>query len=418
MISSYEDTEVVMNSTPKILFLSHYFPPEVNAPANRTFEHARIWVENGAEVTVMTNVPNHPHGTIFGGYENHYQHEKMSGINVFRLKTYLTPNAGFFKRIMNYIVYMVRAIWFGRKMKDVDVIIATSPQFFCGIAGAILSKILNKPFILEIRDIWPESIISVGMLKNSTVIRILESIESWMVLSSKKAVAVTKGIEQHLQILGHQDVIFIPNGVLVSRFGTDKAGPDEKTLTIAYFGTIGLAHNVEIILKAAERLGYNKKIKFIIAGDGSERKRIEELSQNLDNMTLYPLLTREELISLFRQIDVGIVPLKDNKLFQGALPSKMFEYFAMTKAVILSVPEGEATQLVRENNCGLITFPENDEDLAHAIEKYANNPDLCRLHGVNGRELVNNEFDREQLAQDLLQIISSECQIENDESLT
>ncbi|MGE5500189.1 MAG: hypothetical protein ACM3Q2_19110, partial [Syntrophothermus sp.] len=158
-----------------ILFLTHYFPPEVNAPASRTYEHAREWVKE-VDVTVITNFPNHPDGKIFPGYRNKLiSREVTEGVNVIRLWTFITPNEGIILRTLNYVIYMMAAIFYtlysGIKF---DVIIATTPQFFCAVAGKWIAKIKNKPFILELRDLWPESIIAVGALKNKTLIRILE----------------------------------------------------------------------------------------------------------------------------------------------------------------------------------------------------------------------------------------------------
>ncbi|HCK99001.1 MAG TPA: glycosyltransferase WbuB, partial [Candidatus Marinimicrobia bacterium] len=149
-----------------ILFLTHYFPPEVNAPANRTYEHAVRWVKSGVAVTVITNHPNHPHGRLYPGYRNRWiSRENVDGVNVIRVKTFLTPNKGTIRRSINYLVYMLMAVCVSRKIKQVDTIVATSPQFFCGIAGAVVSKLRNKPFILEIRDLWPDSITAVNAVR-------------------------------------------------------------------------------------------------------------------------------------------------------------------------------------------------------------------------------------------------------------
>ncbi len=397
-----------MKPTINILFLTHYFPPEVNAPAIRTFEHAKTWIQKGAAVTVMTNTPNHPRGKVFDGYKNQNVSEMNQGIRVLRLKTYLTPNSGFSRRIINYVIFALRAIWQARKIKQVDVVIATSPQFFCGIAGAVISKIKRKPFILEIRDIWPESIISVGLLKNRAIIQILEQMEKWMVLSADLAISVTRGIQQHLQHLGQKKVLFIPNGVLTSNFSVSADAEKKVGIVIAYSGTIGLAHNVENLVLAARYFADNTGIKFMIIGDGSEREKIEKLCQGMNNLKLYPLLPRADLFVLLETIDIGIVSLINQRLFEGALPSKMFEYLAMGKPVILSLPEGEATQLVRDHDCGLTVLPEDTSDLIRAIECYVNDPGLLKIHGQNGRKMIKNKFDRNLLALDMLDAIVAE----------
>ena len=140
----------------RILFLSHYFPPEGNAPASRTFAHCKRWVAAGHDVTVLTCVPNHPKGVVYAGYRNHLRRvEDVEGIRVVRVFTYLAANAGTWGRIANYLLYMLAAVFFGFFERRPDVVIATSPQFFCGWAGVLLATFRRLPFLLEIRDLWP-----------------------------------------------------------------------------------------------------------------------------------------------------------------------------------------------------------------------------------------------------------------------
>ena len=147
----------------RILFLSHYFPPEVNAPASRTFEHCREWMRAGHDVTVVTCVPNHPGGKVYPGYRNRlFQREERDGIHVIRVWTYLAANEGFIKRTMNYVSFMIAAVVAAPFLSKSDVLISTSPQFFNGLAGYFVSRMKRIPWVLEIRDLWPESILAVG----------------------------------------------------------------------------------------------------------------------------------------------------------------------------------------------------------------------------------------------------------------
>ena len=155
----------------RILFLTHYFPPEVNAPATRTYEHCKQWINNGHEVTVVTCAPNHPKGQVYPGYKNKlFQKENIDGINVIRLWTYVTANEGFIKRTLNYISYLVAVIFAIPFLPKTDVVVSTSPQFFCGLAGYFIKLFKRARWILEIRDLWPESIIAVGAVTNNTII--------------------------------------------------------------------------------------------------------------------------------------------------------------------------------------------------------------------------------------------------------
>ena len=151
-----------------ILFLTDNFPPEVNAPASRTYEHAREWVKEGHKVTVITCAPNFPKGKVYKGYKNRiFLREDLDGINIIRVWTFIMPNSGFFLRVLDYMSFMISSFIASFNVKKVDIIVATSPQFFTAVSGYLISKAKNKPWIFELRDIWPESIKAVGALSNS-----------------------------------------------------------------------------------------------------------------------------------------------------------------------------------------------------------------------------------------------------------
>src|SRR5690606_10578338 len=158
----------------RVLFLSANFPPEVNAPATRLFEHARRWVADGGEVEVITDPPNYPEGEVYDGYENRYCKEKIGQVEVHRVPMYLAENKGGGKRILSYLSFMASAVWFSRKATRPDVVVATSPQFFTAVAGYAVSRLKRTPFGLEIRDLWPESIVAVGAMRRNALIRLFE----------------------------------------------------------------------------------------------------------------------------------------------------------------------------------------------------------------------------------------------------
>src|SRR5437868_251631 len=187
----------------RILFLSHYFPPEVNAPASRTYEHCKQWVQDGQEVTVVTCAPNHPRGIVYEGYRNNFfQREMKDGIRVVRVWTYVTANEGFLKRTLNYLSYMVASVCVAPFLSRCDVVVSTSPQFFNGLAGYLVSRLKRVPWILEIRDLWPESIVAVGAITNRPVIRLLEGLELFAYRKADHLVVVTDAFKAHILAKG------------------------------------------------------------------------------------------------------------------------------------------------------------------------------------------------------------------------
>jgi hypothetical protein len=170
-----------------ILFLTDNFPPEVNAPASRTFEHCCEWVKSGHTVTVITCAPNFPKGQVFAGYRNAlWAQEDMEGIRVVRVWSYITRNEGFAKRILDYMSYMVTGFLAALFVKHVDVIIGTSPQFFTACAAYGVSKVKRRPWIFELRDIWPESIRAVGVMKQSRLLGALEQLELFLYILQER----------------------------------------------------------------------------------------------------------------------------------------------------------------------------------------------------------------------------------------
>ncbi|MEE8342145.1 MAG: glycosyltransferase family 4 protein [Candidatus Neomarinimicrobiota bacterium] len=404
-----------------ILFLTHNFPPEVNAPANRTYEHAIIWQKLGANVTIITNHPNHPHGRLYDGYKNRWlSTEIIDGIKVIRVKTYLTANKDNIKRSINFLVYFFLAIKASTLVKNVDVIIATSPQFFCGLAGTIIKKIKNKPFVLEVRDLWPDSIVAVKTIKENLFIKFLRIFEKKMYYSADRIVVLTNSFKKHILGFGFpsEKILTIPNGVILSHFNNVRElkidlefdFTDKGKFFVSYIGTFGLAHGIENIILAAEILQNNSNIHFLLVGDGSRRKNLLSLVKKLGltNVTILPLQSRKMILNLFDFSDVGVVTLINSPLFNTVIPSKIFEYMAARKPLIISVPWGETTKIIERHFCGINVTPENPGAISESILKLYNNNSLRTEMGANGNKTVKRYYNRERLATQMYQIIISD----------
>lgn len=402
------------NSKKKILFLTHYFPPEVNAPANRTFEHCRIWAkEEDIEVTVITNFPNHPEGKIFTGYKNKLiSFECKDGISVIRLLTFITANEGFLLRTFNYLFYLLMSFGWGIiNARKYDILVATSPQFFCGLSGALISKVTRVPFVLELRDLWPESIVAVGAIKNKSIIKILETLELWLYNSARLIVSVTASFKKELIKKGikEEKIEIIYNGVDVTSFIpcdyiTDKEL--EKFLSenwcVGYIGTLGMAHGLNTLINAASHL-VDKKINIIIIGSGAERGNLEKIIENkkLTNIKIFPMMPRDEAAEVLKRLKVFIVHLKKNDLFKTVIPSKIFEGMALKKAILIGV-DGEAREIIENSGCGFYFEPENEIALVYKIIEMKENEHLLDQMGRTGYDYLLANYDRNVLAKKMI----------------
>lgn len=393
----------------KILFLSHYFPPEVNAPATRTYEHCRRWVELGHEVTVISCVPHHPMGKAYPGYRNKLiQTEYKDGIRALKILTYITANEGFLKRTWNYVAYMLMAIAIAPFLPKADIVISTSPQFFNGLAGYFVSRIKRCRWVLEIRDLWPESILAVGAIKNRHIIRSLEAIERFVYRKADHIIPVTYAFQRHIAASGGnpERITVIRNGVDLKFFEPRAKDNEfarqlgvEGKFVAAYVGTHGMAHGLDLLIEAAERLKQRDDIVILLAGDGAERARLvaEVQRRGLRNIKLLGQLPKTEMPRLWSLIDVSLVILKKLDLFLTVIPSKIFESMAMHQPIILGVA-GESAELIKESGSGIVIEPENVEQLTDAILRLADSPVLRSELGDSGRVYVERNFDRTVLA--------------------
>lgn len=401
----------------KILFISHYFPPEVNAPANRTHEHARRWVADGHDVTVITCVPNHPRGEIFPGYRNRLiQEERVDGIRVIRPFTYVTPNEGFVKRMLNYVLFAAAAVLASFKAERPDVVVATSPQFFVGIAGAVIATLRRRPFVLEVRDLWPDSIVQLGQLADRRMIGMLEWIETQLYRRATGIVVNTRAFIDHIVARGvaRDRIELIYNGIDTELFAPRprdvallrRHGLEDRFL-VAYVGTLGLAHGLTTVLDAAERLRDRAEIEFLFIGDGADRGRLESQvrDRKLDNVRFLGLLPRAELPAWIASIDCLLVMLRDLPVFATVIPSKIFEFCAQERPVIVAA-RGEIRRMVEDAHAGFVIDPENAEQLAAAIDHMRDDPAETAARALAGREWVEKDFRRDELARSMASFLA------------
>lgn len=336
-------------------------------------------MREGCHVTIITGFPNFPEGKIFKGYKNiWYQKDYMEGIEVRRVKTYITANEGFAKRTLDYISYMITGFVAGLFVKKPDVIVATSPQFFTACAGWMLSVFKRKPFVFELRDIWPASIKAVGAVKNELMLGFLERLEIFLYRRAALIISVTQSFKDDLGARGipNDKIVVILNGVDQSAF---KARQKDAVLVekyklankfvAGYVGTVGMAHSVETIVDAAEILQKDDDYFFLIVGGGAQFKSIKEkiADKKLRNILILDRQEKSLIPNILSLCDVSLVHLKNSKLFSKVIPSKVFESFAMGLPIILGLPAGEASQIVNKTGAGLTIAPESPRDMVEAI---------------------------------------------------
>ncbi|WP_437503536.1 glycosyltransferase family 4 protein [Sorangium sp. So ce1099] len=402
----------------RILYVSPYFPPESGAPAARVSELSRAWRRAGHEVTVLTGMPNHPTGVIPPEYRGRLRiEEDFHGVRVLRTWIYAAANRGKVRRSLAYGSFALSALTLAQhELPRPDVLIATSPQFLTAVAGYGVAKLRGLPFVFEVRDLWPESIVAVGALpEEHPVVRGLTLVEEHLYRAADEIVVVTRSFRERLVARGvpADKIDIIRNGVDLGRFvPSSRATPLRAELgfgdrlVVAYVGTHGMAHGLSAVLDVAHGLRDREDIRFLFVGDGAERASLEARARELglSGVTFLGARPRDAMTEVYATADICLVPLRKTELFQTVIPSKIFEILAMERPVVISV-DGEARSIIEEAQAGLFAPPEDVAAMTRAILELASDPDRRRRMGEAGRAYVTRSFDRDTLAREYAEVL-------------
>ena len=451
----------------KILFFSHYYSPEGNAPATRVSALCERWAAAGHDVTVVTCPPNVPNGVVYEGYSNKRTSEIINGVKVERVKLYIAANKGAVKRMFNFVSYFFKALLAALRLPKPDVVIATSPQIFCGYAGVWYKRLRHVPLVMEIRDIWPESMGAVGAKIPSLAYWMLEKIERAMYRTCDRLVTVGEGYRVRLMEKGvpEDKISVVMNGTDLEVY---KPGPKNEELlekyglkdkfVVSYIGTVGMACGLEVVLDAAENFinaerqrdgeaawsldggtGFNAErqrdgeaenlkrssatpplchsalrnvmngdVVFVVVGDGAHREKLEAEAKKrgLENVVFTGRQPKESMPDWINSSDASLVHLKKAELFSTVMPSKIFESAGCKKPIVMGV-DGYAKKLVLDAQAGLDMKPEDAESLVACVQRLVGNPDLCRQLGENAYKNIALVHNRDRQAEEYLEILGT-----------
>jgi glycosyltransferase involved in cell wall biosynthesis len=394
----------------KVLFITDNFPPEVNAPATRTFEHCKDWVKSGVEVTVITCAPNFPQGKVYKGYKNRLvSKETIEGIKVVRVWTYMSPNKGKIKRSLDFISFSLSSFLAGLFIKT-DLIVATSPQILAAFSGSCLSFVKRKPWVMEVRDLWPASVALVGEINAGKLLRFLFWLELKLYNSAKRIVVVTDSFRGNIISKGIEakKIYVIKNGVNFDLYKNQPVDFELKSMlgldgkfVFGYVGTHGLSHSLDFILNCVARV-QEADSHFLFIGSGAKKKELKLQAEQLalKNITFLEQVEKAEVWRYISLIDVMLVPLRKDELFETVIPSKIFETAAMCTPILLGV-DGEARKLIEDYNAGYYFEPENEEAFLKALQKLREDKTLY-LELQEGCLKLAKDFDRKELANKML----------------
>ena len=404
----------------RILYVSHYFPPEMGAPAGRVAGLGRVWAAAGHDVHVLTGFPHHPTGRIHPEYRRAFRRgflrEELDGVHVHRTWIFPAANRGKIRRSLNYSSFMASAVITGAlRVPRPDVIVATSPQLLCAAAGQLLARRFHVPLVMEVRDLWPESLIAVGASgQQSLLVGTLERLARGLYARAAHIVTVTESQRNVIVRFGvpADCVTVVPNGVDRGFFNAGSALAQsvpaaDGRFIVTYIGTIGMAHHLETLLETAALLRRDSRYHFRLVGEGARREALESMAraQGLDNVEFCGERPRGEVARCIAESSACAVLLRRNDTFLTVVPSKLLEIMAVGRPIFLGV-KGEARALVDRAGAGIGIEPENASELAAAIRMLSADPARCRQMGESGRQFVQREFLREELAGRYLDLLS------------
>jgi glycosyltransferase involved in cell wall biosynthesis len=377
-------------------------------------------VKKGDDVTVITCEPNFPGGVLYPGYSNKIIHrEMMEGIRVIRVWSYIAPNAKFIKRIVDYLSFSVSAFLFGLSEKC-DLIIATSPQFFTTWAAFLLSHLKKVPWLFELRDLWPESIVAVGAMKKKPAIRMLELIELGLYKDAHRVVALTDAFKKNLVRRGIDatKIEVIPNGSNLDLFYPREKNPAllgtlglAGKFVVGYIGTIGMAHGLDLLIKDIAEFK-DKDTVFLFIGDGATKRQLVAQAHNLKtgNIIFLDAVSKEKVADYLSLVDVSLVPLKREAAFKNVIPSKIFESAAMGIPILLGV-EGQALSIVEDFRAGVGFIPEDGNDMLNKLLALKTDTELFRRISLNCLALAR-AYDRSILAENMRRVLHESAKTE------
>lgn len=402
----------------KILILTQYFPPETGAPQNRLFDLALKLSEFGARVSVLTAFPNYPRYQVFEGYRGKwYERTAMDSLTVHRTYIFARPGKSMTIRLLNYFSFTLSALWAGLfKVERPDLIICESPPLFLGWTAIWLKRRHRARLLFNVSDLWPESAVKLGFVKNKLLLGWSRRLEHWIYKKSDLISGQTQGIVADIQgRMPTKSMFWLKNGVDAAELNKRLTGRDWRkengfaaTDLLFYFGgLIGYAQGLDCLLQASKALEDLPQVKFVIVGEGPEKARLMQLKEEIDaqNVYFFPGVGKSKIADVIQAMDAAIIPLKKLDLFLGAIPSKIFEILCLKKPVLMGI-EGEAkTLFIEQGDAGWAYEPENHLALAEKIRMIAGAPNMLSEKGENGYRYVREHFDRKNIAQEFWQFI-------------
>jgi glycosyltransferase involved in cell wall biosynthesis len=392
-----------------ILIIHQAFSSLEDAGGTRHYETACFLREKGHTVTVITSPVNYLSGKTNGRMKWIDRQIDSNGIEILRTYTYAALHRSFVHRVFSFISFMISSFIAALSLRKVDLIWGTSPPIFQGFTAWLAARLKRAVFLFEVRDLWPEFAIAVGVLKNPFLIRLSYWLERFLYSHADQVIVNSPGFIAPVTEKGAKSVTLIPNGadpeMFLSNNGLmqkEKWGVAGKKV-ILYAGAHGISNDLTVVLDTAQQIKSRNDIAFVLVGDGKEKDHLIEQStqMGLENVHFFPPVTKTEIADVFAAADICLAILKPLEWYKTTYPNKVFDAMAAGKPVILCI-DGVIRELVERAGAGVFVEPGNFNELASTVIKLVDDPAFCAGMGKAGETIICQEFSRKKIANDLL----------------
>ncbi len=403
----------------KILLINQSFVSPEEPGHTRHFEMAQYLRKHGHELVIVGSDINYQTGRqttkrrrIFENVE-----QNIDGVRILRAYVYPSLHRSYFWRIVSFFSFMFSSVWTALQVRDVDLVMGTTPPIFQAVSSWVDALVRRRPFLLEVRDLWPEFGIGMGVLRNPIIIAMSRWLENFLYARATHILVNSPAYRKYLLEKGipERKVTFIPYGTDVEMFNPDvdgtalrrKLGVDEK-FVVLYAGALGAANDIYTILRAADRLRQEPNIQFVLFGDGKERVNIEEevRRRDLRNVLLAGVYPKREMPFVLASSNVCLAILQNIPMFRTTYPNKVFDYMAAGRATILVI-DGVIREVIETSQGGVFVEPGDDQLLAKTVLELSNDPERVRQMGENARKYLVQHLDRRDRLDETLRFLQS-----------
>ena len=398
----------------KILLLNQAFVSPNEPGHTRHFEMAKFLRERGHDLIIVASDLNYQTGQRTVARRGVFAEQVIDGVRILRAYIYPALHRSYVWRVISFLSFMLSSVWTALQVKGVDLVMGTTPPIFQAVSAWSVAWMRRRPFLLEVRDLWPEFGVSMGVLKNPVLIALARWLEKFLYARATHIVVNSPAYREYMIEKGVPEgkVTYIAYGTDVGMFNPGVDGSSirqemglQAAFVVLYAGALGQANDIDTILRAAARLNGEHKIRFVLFGDGKERARLQSEAERmkLSNVIFAGVRPKKEMPCIVASADVCLAILQDIPMFRTTYPNKVFDYMAAGRATVLVI-DGVSRSLIESSNGGVFVQPGNDELLAKTVLELSKNPERVQQMGLNAREYLVKHLDRRDRLNETLEL--------------